>query len=130
MGAWGIGNFDNDDAGDLVSEIEDAKSVAPMTLALSSVAVSEYIEAPEASRALAASEIVAAAAGRGSQDLPDSVTSIISKLTKAPPTKIIGLAQSVTLRILDESELCELWKETEDFEAWQSMVRNLVDRLS
>lgn len=130
MGAWGIGHFDNDDASDFVCEVAEAKSVAPIAGALSTAATSDYLEAPDAAIALAAAEIVAAASGRGSPDSPDSVTSIVSKLTKTPPAQIIDMARHVTIRVLDESELSDLWKDTDDYDDWRALVKDLADRLS
>ena len=63
MGAWGCGSFENDDAVDWVYEFESS-GVAAVASALehvSSIAEDEYLEAPEASAAIAAAEIVAAA---------------------------------------------------------------------
>ena len=64
MGAWGIGHFDNDDAGDWVWELEDSKSLAPVASAIATVEASpDYLESPDACVALAAAETIAASLG-------------------------------------------------------------------
>ena len=49
MGAWGVGHFDNDDAGDWVWELEDTGTASPVTAAFAAVeAEANYLEAPDA----------------------------------------------------------------------------------
>jgi Domain of unknown function (DUF4259) len=66
MGAWGHGSFENDDAADWVHEFElqGASAVVPAQESVSKIPEDEYLEAPEASVAIAAAEIVAAARER------------------------------------------------------------------
>jgi Domain of unknown function (DUF4259) len=63
MGEWGCGSFENDDAGDWAYELESSgvAAVASALEQVSGVAEDEYLEAHEASAAIAVDEIVAAA---------------------------------------------------------------------
>ena len=73
MGAWGVGHFDNDDAGDWVWELEDTGTASPVTAAFAAVeAEANYLEAPDACIALAAAEVVAAWAGNPAAETPDT----------------------------------------------------------
>ena len=130
MGAWGIGHFENDDAGDWVWELEDARSLEPVVAAIAAVeAATDYLEAPDATIALAAAETIAAALGKPAPDLPDSVAAVVSVLPHAPDSKLVSRARAAVERIATESELRELWEETEDFAAWQAKVSDLIQRL-
>jgi hypothetical protein len=129
MGAWGVGHFDNDDAGDWVWELEEAKSLDPVRAAIEAVEASDdYLEAPEASIALAAAETVAATLGKPVTDLPDSVAALISELGKPSP-ELVTRAKFAVTKIADVSELRELWEETDDFSTWQAKVSDLLERL-
>lgn len=65
MGAWGNGSFDNDDAADFLADVTDGADLALVREIFATVLGAEdYLEAPDASQAIAGAEIVAAAAGR------------------------------------------------------------------
>ena len=129
MGAWGHGSFDNDDAGDWVWELEGAADFEVVETALAAV-VSErdYLEAPTCSEALAAAEIVAAALGRPVDGLPEEAAAWVAQHRDVPPG-VIALAQQAVTRIADQSELRELWEETEHFADWQGALADLAARI-
>ncbi len=130
MGAWGIGHFENDDAGDWVFELEDTKSLDPVKSAFAAVDESgDYLESPDASAALAAAEIIAAIRGNPASDLPESVASIIDDLGAAVHGDLAAKAISVVEKVKSGSELRELWEETDDFAEWLSKVDDLLQRL-
>ena len=132
MGAWGIGHFDNDEAGDWVWELEEAKSLAPVASAFDEVDASlDYLDAGIGCIALAAAETVAAIIGKPAEDLPESVAEIASNLAGTADAALVTRARSAVERIGTgaDSELRELWEETDDFESWQSRVANTLERL-
>jgi hypothetical protein len=131
MGAWGSGNFDNDDALDWVALLTDSYHLELLYEALVAVPESpaEYIELPMATKALAAAEIVAAQLDRPVARLPKSVAEWV-RFAPAPTPRLVGLARRAVGRVAEASELRDLWAETSDFEAWQSEMRDLVGRLS
>lgn len=130
MGAWGHGNFDNDDAMDWISELEGARDFRPITRVLDTVLrVKGYLESPDASVGLAAAEVVAALLGQPSATLPPEVTAWVRGKPRPQPA-LIEKAQRVARRVRDDSELRELWAESEDTELWQHEVDGLLMRLA
>jgi hypothetical protein len=129
MGAWSHGSFDNDDALDWVGELQDADGIEPISDAFEAVlGVDDYLEAPEASMGLAAAEVVAALLGKPAAKLPNEVVAwVVGK--KPPKPTLVKKAQRVVKRILKDSELKELWAESEDSDKWQQEVQSLLNRL-
>jgi hypothetical protein len=130
MGAWAHGSFDNDDAMDWVGELEELDDTEPIDWAFEEVLeADDYLEAPEASIGLAAAEVVAAMIGKPASELPGEVASWVAG--KEPPeTALVKKAQQVVRRVLEGSELKELWDESEDSAKWQQEVEGLLHRLS
>lgn len=129
MGAWGIGNFENDDGLDLLYEAENGADRAVLE-ALNRVTPGDgdFIEAPDAGMALAAAELVAAKLGRPAAELPDETAAILVQLSVT--SEIQALALRAVDRITQKSELKELWEETGDFETWLATQSDLKKRLS
>ena len=131
MGAWGTGNFDNDDAMDWVLELESAEGVVILSKTISPVlesAESGEIDATVACRALAAAEVVAALRGKHGKNYPEDVITWVMSQEKVP----VELAKFATLavsQILESSELKELWEENEEGDAWIDVVQDLLGRL-
>ncbi len=130
MAAGGVGNFDNDDALDWVSELEHVKNSALITETLKLVTErgDEYLEAPEASRALAAAEVVAALNHAGSPHLPAEVKQWVSRHQIGSPS-LTQLALKAIHRIETSSELSELWDEFDDAADWYDVLDDLEARL-
>lgn len=129
MGTWAYGAFDNDDAMDWVGELADADGTGPVAEAFERVLeADDYLEAPDAAMGLAAAEVVAALLGRPAANLPDEVTSWIAG-KKPPETAFVKKAQQVAERALQNSELKELWAESEESAKWQQEVKGLLERL-
>ena len=129
MGAWSHGSFDNDDALDWVGELEEAEGTEPIAEAFDAVlGADDYLEAPEASMGIAAAEVVAALLGKPAAKLPDEVASWV--VGKEPPKPaLVKKAQRVIERILKDSELKDLWADSEDSAKWQQEVEGLLRRL-
>ena len=137
MGAWGTGNFDNDDALDWVWDFE-AQGPAALEQAFEAVLDADYAEAPDASSALAAAEVLAAVKGKPAAGLSEELQSAIEKYKDAV-AGVEGLterAQRAVQAVLADSELKELWEEGETPEAqehlkqWQATVADLAARLA
>src|SRR5690554_758006 len=74
MGAWGIGNFENDDAVDWSYDIADSKGVKVLTAPLRNVvSEADYLEAPDCCQALASAEIIAKTLSQDTSDLPEEI---------------------------------------------------------
>jgi Domain of unknown function (DUF4259) len=131
MGAWGHGSFDNDDAMDWVAELEGAESTQPISDALNAVrdVGDDYLEVTEAAMGLAAAEVVAALFGKPTAKLPDEVTTWVAG-QKPPKPGLVKKAQWVVQRVLKDSELKELWVESDDADKWKQETEGLLQRLN
>ncbi len=130
MGAWGHGTFQNDDALDLLDDLvdggDDRMLRDALDTALSSAAGT--IEATDASSALAAAEIVAALRGRPAADLPDEAVDW-ARGRPAPSDDLVARARQAVAAVLADSELRDLWLETDELPMWQGSVEELRERL-
>jgi hypothetical protein len=134
MGAWSHDSFGNDDACDFASELERSNDLSVIEAALDSVldAGDQYLEAPEASRAVAAAEGVARLQGNwGKRDsYSEAVDAWVTRVKINPSDAIAQKARRVLDRIMTEpSELLELWQEGEDGGAWVAAIRDLKGRI-
>jgi hypothetical protein len=128
MGAWGTATFDNDDASDWVSELEETEDDALLRAALDRAGANAASE--DASAALAAAEVIAASKGRPSASLPDEV---VAWVRDHGPSVDPGLAQTAIAaldRVAARSELRELWAESESYDEWTADVADLRARLA
>ena len=132
-GAWDTGSFENDDALDWVWELSESNDLSVVEQTLQAAASSSgYLEAPTASMAIAAAEVVAALRGNPSSELPAEVTEWV----KAHPVVVSDDLLKTTRKAIDNikklesSELAQLWSDSEDLaKAWHADVADLVQRL-
>jgi hypothetical protein len=130
MGAWGAGSFENDDALDWLGVLAGAYGPTPIRDALSAAAEAEgYVEAPEASAALAAAEVAAALFGHPSPTLPDEAAGWVRANAGAAQAGLRELARRAVDAVARDSELRDLWLETGDAGEWEAAVRDLRSRL-
>ena len=123
--------FENDDAGDWVWELEDDDDMSVLHEALAAAVdtpLDEPIDAGEASNALAAAEIVAAARGHHGAELPSEAREWIGRNARLVDTRTVALATAAVERVAINSELKELWDEAESDE-WSLVVSDLLERL-
>ena len=134
MGAWGTGVFENDDAADFVNEVVDGSALSPIQASIDCVLQvgSNYLELPEAARALAAAAILvrlkhrAAEVGDGTPELSEW----IAKTKLVPSQDLLEKARQAIERVLTEpSEELELWSESEHFDEWKASVESLTAQL-
>ncbi|AXV83359.1 DUF4259 domain-containing protein [Ralstonia solanacearum] len=134
MGAWSHESFGNDDACDFAADVAATDDLSLVESSLDTVlaAGDDDLEAPEASQAIAAAEVIARLQGRwGLRDAYSENVDAWAERTKiAPRRDIVHKAQQALDRILSEpSELLELWQESEDGDKWSDAVRELRGRL-
>ena len=127
MGAWGLLFDENDDAADWLAEFGDASDWSAVDQALD-CAGEDYLEAPDCSNALAAAEVVAAGIGKASPRLDPAIVDWVSQFPEEAERRR-GKATDVLSRIRDDSELSELWQETEEYADWQTSVNETLSRL-
>ena len=73
MIAQGTGNFANDDATDWVYDLTESGGIDVLTEAFSAIEGNDYPDLTDACISLAAAEVVAAAKGKPSGDLPNEI---------------------------------------------------------
>lgn len=134
MGTWSVDPFGNDDAADWAYGLEEADDLGPIEEAIDAVLSvgDDYLEAPEASVAIAAIEVLARLGGNSGERT--SYTEIADKWVADHPLKpsveLVDKAQAAIARILAEnSELVELWQESDEYDAWQASVDDLRVRV-
>lgn len=130
MGAWGAGSFENDDASDWVYDLEASADEAVVRGALEAAASAgtDYLEAPDASIAVGAAELVAAARGFPASTLPDAVRAWVAEHGAGVSDELVALARGAVARVGAESELSELWDEAGD-PSWRVAIDDLAARL-
>ncbi|MFJ6618855.1 DUF4259 domain-containing protein [Kitasatospora sp. NPDC091335] len=133
MGTWDIGHFDNDSAADFCGGLDDAapgEREALLRAALLDAvgAEADFLDSYEAVKAVAAAALVAAQCPGGA-----AVTSAYGPDEPVPPlsAELRPLAVEALGRVVaEESELAELWDETEDGPAWREGIRALREVLA
>lgn len=133
MGTWGIGSFENDDAADFMIDALKSGDLSLLGEVFDNVLTStEYVEAPDATVAIVAAEIVAAAQGRPTPaaQREDGLAEWLARIRPTIDAALATQARDALARILAEhSELRELWEDTDDFHEWQASVIELGQHL-
>lgn len=138
MGTWSGESFGNDTAADWAGDLIDGGSLATVRETLvraADTAPEDYLDSDEACEAVAAAEVVAAAAGRSLGPDPYSEDALAWGDTHPEVAELVPEAQAAIARIMaPNSELLELWSEDRDDEMpdpeWKSHVDDLVARLN
>ena len=131
MSAWEAGSFDNDDALDWINEFSSAPSrdLIESTLTTVTDIGDDYLEAPESSMAIAAAEVVAALKNAPYPNLPEEIQDVLSNNEITVDQSLVDLAIRAIERIKTNSELKELWEESNASE-WLTAINNLEERLT
>ena len=141
MGAWGGGVFANDDAADWAGDLVDDGSPETVRATLAVAAersTNDYLEAPEGSEALAAAEVVAAAAGQpvAADSYSEAALEWAARHPEVGAPEFVSLARAAVDRVDGaDSELRELWLDDDDSDAdaareWTEAVADLRQRLA
>ena len=130
MGAWGIGAFENDGAGDLVAALRHQG--LDLLGSAFDLPDGEYLEVDQGQEVIAAAEIVAAAFGQAAPGLPPDVQQFVAQhgvairaRTDLPARALRALARVTA----DDSEIQDLWAEVDDGRAWSAALQDLEGRL-
>ena len=133
MGTWALHSFGNDDAGDLVGDLVEATNLSPVQEAIERVQnTAGYLEAPEAQQGIAACEVVALVLGHPSaaSQAEEELTAWVARVKPSLGAGVVSQAVQVVDRVLaPDSELRELWEESDEFKDWQADVMALRARL-
>lgn len=136
MGTWAVDAFGNDYAQDWAQDLQEISNLDAVedTLDTALDASAGELEAPFAAEALVAIEVLARLQGKGGAASDDSAT--VDEWVEARKPKarrrvdLEDKALQAIARILsDQSELRQLWAESEHYEAWRASVEELRARV-
>jgi hypothetical protein len=131
MGATGAKNFENDDAADWVYDLTESNGTGLLAEAFGVVEKMDFADGPDSCIALAAAEVVAAAKGKPSSDLPDEIRTWLEDQENLDGFKKLDKrAAKVAKKVQAKSELRDLWEESDDWHNWQMAVEGLLKRLA
>jgi hypothetical protein len=121
MGAWGHGAFQNDDALDFLGDLREAGSWKSAAAEIQRIgddaADGEYIEAPDAGILLAAGALAAHQRGAPVAEWSDELPA--SSYPTCPDRVVAAIAAALPRAVRGpDSELRELWEESDDFKDW------------
>ncbi|MEO3944279.1 DUF4259 domain-containing protein [Gorillibacterium sp. CAU 1737] len=130
MGAWGHGNFDNDTVLDWVADLTQEPGLTLLTEAIEAVLEDVELDADTASIGLGAIEVLAALQDRPWKDqYEDEELTDWIKEHNQQGAHLLEKAQASLRKIREESELKELWEESDHYEDWVDTIKELEDRL-
>jgi Domain of unknown function (DUF4259) len=130
MGAWDAGSFENDNALDWVWDLAEAEDTSILEDAFSRVTeCDDYLKASACCTGIAAAEVVAALRKRPALKLPDKVTAFVARIDSPPSAELVASALAALERINTNSELKELWDESESRDKWYQAIAELESRL-
>jgi hypothetical protein len=134
MGAWGHLNFENDTALDFVWELEE-KGINWIKNAFEVINGREedsFLDSDLCAEALAGIEFIAAAKGNPAADFPEDAEEWLQKNKAGLLANYHWIAKSKQAidRIQHNSELKDLWEETNEFEEWTKVLEDLSKRIS
>ncbi len=135
MSNWGFSNFENESAGNFISDIETNG------YGMIQIALERIIDEPDAAsiieceEALIAAEFVAAAIKQPAADFPENAAEwVADNLQEGTPEQqeiasLIDMAAEAIDKVVTDSELKILWEETTFFDQWFQAQQNLQNRL-
>ena len=134
MGAWGSQIFENDGAMDFAASVTDGGGLAALEECFDQVIEvgDDYLDSSISEEALMAAEIVARLTGRpGPQSsYLQEVDAWIARQRAKPAPALVDKARRAVERILgDDSEIVELWQDSDSFESWKADVESIRARL-
>jgi len=130
MGTWGTRNFENDGSQDWIFEMMENKDGGMVADTLQFTINKEgYLDASECEDALAAAEVVAALAGKASEDFPEDPLENLDSLDLLATPALKKLAIAAVEKIKNDSEMKELWTDAGDVNAWVAILEDLQKRL-
>lgn len=129
MGGWGTGSFENDDAADWLKHLA---AIGPADLGKIFTQAADdpaYLEAPAASIAVAAAEVLAALNGSPAPAAPPAIGEWVKKYPRVSTPELNSLAVRALERVRRDSELKDLWMEADGLNDWTSAIEELQTRL-
>jgi len=142
MGTWGMGSFENDGAADFAWDIAEG-GLPVIEKAFDNVLGAKDSHFEGGNEAIAAAEVVAKLSGRGSPSLDEiqereedaevegfTLVKWIASVKAPASEELVEKARRAVARVLADSELVELWRESKNFDEWKRNVDDLAKRLA
>ena len=133
MGAWATDSFANDDALDWLIDFAETPTIEMLRDTLEHITkldADDESEAPDCSEAIAAAEIVAALNGKPAANLPDDLKTWLQTDHGLDAKALRAVAIATLKRIVQASELQELWAESDLNAQWLAEIAELEQRLA
>ncbi len=136
MGAWGKTSFENDDAMDVLGDLEEAPTAdiaGALREALETASTGEYIDSGEGAEAQAAAAVVSAAREGSPVDRSDpNVDEYLTKITPHVPVEELAplVGPAIEGLIGPESELVDTWGEAGALDEWKVELLAIRDHLA
>ena len=129
MTAWSAGPFDNDDAAELMIELDDAPSWDTVRSVFADVLVNpDYVELTEGARAYAAAALLTVATGKSDVSAQDVYMTLDAM--GPPPADLTDLARAALKRITTgDSEIRERYLDTGSYADWTRTVAAIESAL-
>lgn len=131
-GAWGIGYFQNDTALDFWSDLKEQHGgITGLMVPIQKVirAENSYLNADYCNTAIAAAALIASMKDDSMADLPPEGIEWVRTHRKLYEAKMATDAVSALEKIVEGSELKELWRESPDYKKWMALIQQLLQRL-
>ncbi len=132
MGDWDVNAFGNDTAREWLIELVSGESTSAILRAIVNVAklpATDYLQAPDCELAIAAAELVVAARGKPSSHLPEEAANWLANRKFVAGKEVVAMALKVLRRIEENSELKEVWEDTNSAGDWKRSISELKRRL-
>lgn len=113
MGTWGYKPLENDSAQDLLGNFNDSNDVSILENALDAVCElkeGDFLDGMTAEEAIAAADVIKNSTEVNSDD----------------KNRLHGKLDKAINRILEKSELKDLWQDSEEYDNWTHSVRQLL----
>jgi len=129
VGAWGTGSFENDDAADWIGQLNNLAAADLSGILAQAADDPAYLEAPAASTAVAAAEVVAALSGSPAAGAPPAIAEWTQKNRQALTAELKALAVRALERVRRNSEVKDLWMEADGLNDWIAAIQDLQARI-
>ena len=124
--------LENDAAADWLVKLDGKRGVGPIKDVIRlqvPMFLSHYFSAEPAERVLAAGQLLAAKCGLdGGVETPPAAEAYLKTLRR-PKADLLEMAEAGVRRVVEKSELRDLWEDSDHFEAWKAQAEGLADRL-
>lgn len=130
MAAWGTKTFEEDTANDWIQELIDADDAREFLIDSLSIE-SGFLEAEQGSTALAAGETLIALLDEPRQGVPSELVDWAGDNECDDVSDLPEIAVESIDRVLgEESEIREIWSESEDYDEWVENVEQMREVLA